>query len=383
MKFTCAQPTLAKALAIVQPAAGKTMLSNLDKILLSAEDEKLKLEATDMALAIRCHIPATVQQSGSTASPAELLADVVKALDDNDVTAELNDESQVLTLNCGRHTVRIHGVPAQEFPAVPAPTDEPTATIAPDILRNMIDQVASAASTSGDRPVLNSAFLSSSSELTMVAADGYRLARAVMKTEEELPNNLGVIIPIKAIKKLQQLIADEKRPVALYVGEDFVAFRIQGGQGKLADITEIDLVARAIDGSYPDYKQLIPQSWTTQAVMGLEELTDALHPMLALVRDSNMFAVTLSFSAGSTTLSNKKDESQGYGRATVVATIQGQEQRVALNPYYLRDALRSMSAAGASRVTLEMSQANYPVVVHPADDNRCMYLIMPIGPWED
>jgi len=382
MKFICAQPTLARALAIVQPAAGKTMLSNLDKMLLSAEDEKLKLEATDMALAIRCYIPATVQQSGSTASPAELLADLVKALDDNDVTAELNDESQVLTLSCGQHTARIHGVSAQEFPAVPAPTNEPTATIAPDILQSLIEQVTSAAATDEGRVVLNGVFLNSSGkELMTVAADGYRLAQAVATTQEE-PPELEMIIPIKAIKRLRQLIADEEQPVALYAGKSHIIFRIQGGRGKLADITKIDLVARAIDGSYPDYKQLIPQSWTTQAVVNLEELTNALHPLLALVRDSDI-AVALSFSAESITLSNK-DKSQGSGRTTVTATVQGQEQRVALNPYYLRDALRSMSAAGVSRIALEMSQANYPVVMRPADDNRCLYLIMPMmSAWED
>ena len=391
MKFTVARSTMARALALARRAAAKSRWGGTvptDTVLLNANgDGKLDLVTTDLELAIRCHIPVTVEESGSIALPVDLLTDLVKALSSDDVAAELNDENQVLSLISGRDKAQVHSISVQEFPAVPMPVDEPTVVIAPDVLRRMIDQVVSAASEDESRPILAGVLLRfGSSKLTMVGADGYRLAKATVDAEDVEMDEMDVVVPIRAIKELRKLIAAEQQPIALYVGESRIIFHVPGGQGRLKGVTEIDLVSKAIEGTYPNYSQLIPKSWTTRVVMSITELITALRPLRALVRAGDVPAVTL-YIGESVILSawirygytKEEKENSDRGKAKVNAVIEGQGQKkVCLNSNYLWDALQSVKAAGADQVAMEMTTTTNPVVLRPESSDGCLYLVMPM-----
>ena len=392
MKFTVARSMMARALALSRRAAGKrTILAPIDMVLLNVNGNgKLELVTTDLEIALCCHIPVTVQESGSTASPVGLLADLVKAFDDEKITAELSDINQVLSLHCGRDKAQVHGVPAQNFPIVPAPEGEATAFIAPDVLRRMINQVVFAASADESRPALTGVLLQAQgTKLTMVAADGYRLSRVIATVDNDLPE-IDMIVPLRAIKELRQLTSVTSAPVALYVtsaSEDNkrIIFHVTNGEGKFQGITEIDLVTKAIAGPYPNYHPLIPTSWTTKAEINVADLISALRPLRALVRAGMVPSVTLSIQEGSVVFSGyvqssycSVEENSDQGKAKVDAVTQGEQQAVILNSNYLWDALQSMK--DVERVAIEVTTSSRPVVLKPQGDDDCLHLIMPMGP---
>ena len=155
MKVSCLQENLAKGLAIVGRAvATRSTLPVLSNILLSTDGSRLKLSATNLEVGINCWIGAKVEQEGATTVPARLLADFINSLPPERIDLDLITRTQTLNLKSGRFEANIKGIDAQEFPLILIPEEDSRLTIKPDVLRQMIDQVAFAAATDESRPVL-------------------------------------------------------------------------------------------------------------------------------------------------------------------------------------------------------------------------------------
>ena len=178
MKISVMQEHLQKGLAQVSRAvATKTSLPVLSNILLATDRGQLKLAATNLEVGITCWVDCAIEEEGQVTVPARLLTDFVGNLPNDAVRLELDRRTLALTVRAPRSKATIKGIDAEDFPAIPTVEGEPTTTMAPDLLREMISQVVFAAAKDESRPVLAGVHLRFDGDrLTMSAADGFRMA---------------------------------------------------------------------------------------------------------------------------------------------------------------------------------------------------------------
>jgi DNA polymerase-3 subunit beta len=261
MKLSCLQENLNKGLNTVGRAvATRSTLPITQNILLSAEQSRLKLAATNLEMAITCWVGAKVKQKGQITVPARLLSDFVNSLPNDLIEINLPASGRIVELNSGHFHAHIHGIDAADFPPIPEINDGTTTTIEASGLRGGITQVAFAAATEESRPVLtgiNTEF--DGDQLSLVAADGFRLAVYKTNLNSRVKEKTTVIIPARTLSELGRLLGEQEEPVEITVNEkkSQIVFRLK----------DAEIVSQLIQGSFPNYSQVIPQSYTTRAVL--------------------------------------------------------------------------------------------------------------------
>ena len=373
MKLSCLQENLAKGLSIVGRAvATRSTLPVLSNLLLSTDESRLKLSATNLEIGINCWIGAKVEQEGAITVPARLLSDWVNSLPADNIDLELITRTQTLHLQCGRFEANIKGIDAQEFPLILVPEENDRASVDPNLLRQMIDQVAFAAAVDESRPVLTGVLADISPEkLTLAAADGYRLSvRSTVLTDgPEEPKT--IIIPARALQELRRVSGEEQDPIEMIVAPD----RNQA----FFHLNNVDLVSQLVEGSFPDYQQIIPTSFNTKFVANTADFLKAVRMAFIFARDS----------ANIIRLQVIPDGENGPGRLIVSATsseygnnvgeldaqIEGDPVEMAFNARYLIDAL---SVIDTAQVSLEMRDPSSPGVIRSVGGGDFTHIIMPM-----
>ena len=211
MKVSVLQENLAKGLSIVGRAvATKSTLPVLGNILLSTDKGRLKLSATNLEIGINCWVGAKVEDEGAITVPARLLSEYVSNLPNDRIDMELTLRTHTLNLACARVKTNIKGIDAEEFPLIPVVTDQPTLVISPDLLKEMIAQVAFAAATDESRPVLAgvlASFDGAAGTFTLAAADGFRLSVRAAALPNNASGKLDVIIPARTLQEVARILA--------------------------------------------------------------------------------------------------------------------------------------------------------------------------------
>ncbi|MHB0857499.1 MAG: DNA polymerase III subunit beta [Anaerolineae bacterium] len=372
MKVSCLQENLAKGLSIVSRAvATRSTLPVLSNILLSTDESRLKLSATNLEVGINCWIGAKVEKEGATTVPARLLADFINSLPPERIDMELITRTQTLNLKSGRFEANIRGIDAQEFPLILAPEDDERVKLSADALRQMIDQVAFAAATDESRPVLTGVLADLSSDhLTFAAADGYRLAVRTSDLEAG-PEKVNVIIPARALQELRRVSGD---------AGDSVEMLISSNRSQVFfHLSDIDLISQLVEGSFPDYRQIIPGNHKTRTTLQTFDFLKAVRMAFIFARDAaNIVRVQI-----------VPNGSEGMGRVVVTATsaeygdnvseldatVEGPALEIAFNARYLIDAL---SAIDTAQVMLETRDASSPGVIRPVGGGEYVQIIMPM-----
>jgi len=378
MKVSCLQENLAKGLAIVGRAvATKSTLPVLANILLATDQGRLKLAATNLELGITCWIGAKVEEEGATTVPARLLGEFVNSLPNDKIDLALTVRTQTLHLACQRYAANIKGIDAEEFPLIPTVADTPTVALEPDLLREMISQVAFAAAADDSRPVLAGVLMSfRDNSLTLAAADGFRLSVRTAAIEPPAggatPAGLDVIVPARAMQEVARIAAEGKDPVEVTVtpNKNQVLFHM----------SNVDLVSRLVEGAFPNYQQIIPKEYKTRAVLSTSDFLKATKIASFFARDAANI-VRLNIIPG--------EEELVPGRVTVGATaaevgdnlneidavVEGQPLQIAFNARYLTDVLSVLTTA---QVGLEASASSSPGVVRPVGVEGFTHVIMPM-----
>ncbi|MHB1294934.1 MAG: DNA polymerase III subunit beta [Anaerolineae bacterium] len=372
MKVSCLQENLAKGLSIVSRAvATRSTLPVLSNILLSTDESRLKLSATNLEVGINCWIGAKVEKEGSTTVPARLLADFVNSLPPERIDMELITRTQTLNLKSGRFEANIRGIDAQEFPLILAPEDDERVTLGADALRQTIDQVAFAAASDESRPVLTGVLADlSSNKLTFAAADGYRLAVRSIDLDAG-PEKVNVIIPARALQELRRVSADVSDNVEMLISSN----RSQ----VFFHMNDIDLISQLVEGTFPDYRQIIPANHKTRTTLQTFDFLKAVRMAFIFARDAaNIVRVQI-----------VPNGTEGMGRVVVTATsaeygdnvseldatVDGPALEIAFNARYLIDAL---SAIDTAQVVLETRDASSPGVIRPVGNGEYVQIIMPM-----
>lgn len=375
MNISCLQQNLQRGLThVARAVATKSTLPVLDNILLATDRGQLKLAATNLEVAVTCWIGCQIEEEGALTVPARLLTDFIGSLPNDKVSLQVDPRSQALLVRCARAKATIKGIDAEDFPIIPSVDgQQPTARIDPELLREMIGQVAFAAATDDSRPVLAGVHLRlESSRLTLAAADGFRLAVRSGELASPASEEVSIIVPARAMAELSRTVTDQTEPVEMTVtaNRNQVLFRCGN----------IDFVSRLIDGSFPDYGMIIPKEYATRTVVDTQELLSATKRASYFARD-NAGIVRLRLAPGasdlepgSLTISADAAE-RGDNASELDATIDGTEGRIAFNVRYLSDVLAVIKAG---KVALETQTPSSPGVLRPVGEQDYTHVIMPM-----
>lgn len=376
MQVSCLQENLAKGLSIVGRAvASRSTLPVLSNVLLATDNGQLKLAATNLEIGINCWVGAKVAQEGAITVPARLLSDFINSLPPERIDLKLDESTQTLNLRCARFESNIKGIDAQEFPIVPTAANGGDAVIRlePSSLRAMIDQVVFAAATDESRPILTGVLVQFNDDnLTMAAADGFRLSVKATILKQNFGDMMEVIIPARALMELGRVTGDQEQPVEVIItpARKQILFHLQ----------DIDLVSQLIEGKFPDYNQIIPKGYATRSVMDTNSFLKAVRVSHLFARDSANI-VKLEITPTGDELMNGRitlvatSAELGDNVADVDASIEGNPMEIAFNAKYLIDVL---SIIDSPQVVLETSAASSPGVLRPIGDDKFTHVIMPM-----
>lgn len=375
MKVSCLQENLAKGLSIVGRAvASRSTLPVLSNVLLATDNGQLKLSATNLEIGINCWVGAKVEEDGAITVPARLLGDFVNSLPPERIDLELDEETQTLNLKCARFESNIKGIDAHEFPVVPsAGDDEAGIKLEPETLRTMIDQVVLAAATDESRPILTGVLVQFDEDnLTMAAADGFRLSVKSAPLGQTLGEPTEVIIPARALMELSRISADQEEPIELIItpARKQILFHLQN----------IDLVSQLIEGKFPDYNQIIPKGYATRSVLETSSFLKAARVSHLFARDSANIIKLEVVPAGDELMNGRitlvaTSAELGDNVADIDASIEGDPLEIAFNAKYLIDVL---SVIDSPQVALETTAASSPGVIRPIGDDQFTHVIMPM-----
>ncbi|MFA5309233.1 MAG: DNA polymerase III subunit beta [Dehalococcoidales bacterium] len=373
MKLTCLQENLNRGLGIVGRAvATRTTLPITNNVLLSAENGQLKLVATNLEMAVSCWIGAKIEEEGAITVPARLLTEFVSSLPGDTIAINLSPQTKTLGLKCARFEARISGVDAKEFPPIPSVDEGVTTSVEVETLRQAINQVVFAAATEESRPVLTGVCAQfEGSTLTLAAADGFRLAVFKLPITDKVEQKTEVIIPARTLAELNRLMGDQEEAVSITLNpnKSQVLFRLKS----------TELVSQLVQGTFPNYSQLIPKSYNTRVMVSVKEFQQATKTASIFARDGSGI-VRLVITPGSETNPGRlsvsaRSEEIGDDVGEIDATVEGADAKIAFNGKYLTDVLGVLRE---SQVALETTNPSSPGLIRPVGTDNYTHVVMPM-----
>jgi len=329
-----------------------------------ASSNGCELQATDMDVGLRVPVEAEIVREGVVVLPARLLLDVVRLLPSPQVSLELRAAQQDVELVSGNATFHIRTLRAEDFPPFPEPQDESAVELPVEAFVSTALKVASSASRDETRPVLTGILVSASDrELRMVATDSYRLSVKETALESPLPSGFEVNVPARALQELARVtghVEDEQLRVS--VRQNQILF----------ELGRVVLSSRLIDGQFPNYRQLLPETFEHELRLASSELTDVVR-RISLLAQKNA-PLRLSFSPGELTVSAQTPDI-GEALESLPVSFQGEPLEIGFNPEFLRAGLEAIEEGD---VVLKLISPLRPGLIESGDDSRFRYLIMPI-----
>lgn len=373
MRLSCAQEDLHRGLSAVGRAIpARTTLPITQHVLVEANGDQVTLSATDAeTIAITYTIPAQIDEPGSITMPSRLLADFVATLPRDQISMTLADRSRQVSLACARNTASIGGMDPDDFPPIPTVEGNDVVRIEAPRLRGAITQTVFAAATDDSRPVLTGVhFGFREGQLRLAAADGFRLSVHTMDIESDLERQ--AIVPARALGELGRLLGEAVEGIVS------ITFNAAGTQ-VLFDVGHARLIANLIQGTFPNYDQLIPGSYSTRTEVAVEEFMRETRIASIFARDgSGIVRVIGTPGEGSDPgrlVITARAEEVGDNEGVIDAVVEGEEAKIAFNGRYLTDVLNVLNA---DRVAIETTSPSSPGVLRPVGDDRFVHVVMPM-----
>jgi len=365
MKVTIAQAELLESLKTVSRAvSGQNTLPVLGNILLRAEGKKLHFAATNLEISIATAIEADIKNEGAITVPAKILTSYTSLLGKGeDIELKVADGT-TLELSSASSQTKIKGISADEFPQISRVDAGVKLDITGENFREAVHQVAFAAQENASRPILSGVYFNTKkSELRIAATDSYRLSERVVSLVSEA-EEVTCTIPVRAIFEADRLVGNAEA-IQIMVSDNQVMFTIGN----------TELVSRLIEGAFPDYNQIIPQSYKTTAEIERSALELAVRRVSIFAKENNQHMKLEFLSDGTLTVST--DSTQiGEEKTTIPCTIDGATNVIALNADYVLDVLGALS--GEEKVRMELEGKINPAVFKRQKGDDYVHLIMPL-----
>lgn len=361
MKITCPRDELIQKLGIVsRGVSARTAVQILGGILLSATEGKLSLAATDMELSLRASFEARVEGDGAVVVPGRLLVELARLLPDGEVTLEHRAEEGIVEITAGTASYRLNTYNAEDFPRLPDVETLERHTVDAAALLETIGRVSRSASRDESRPVLTGVLVRfEPGKLVMAATDSYRLSVKETELKGDVPE-LEAIVPARALAELAR-IAQGAEGIELGVHENQVVFGIDGTW----------LTTRRIDGQFPNYRQLVPETFDHEVRLQREELLDVVKRTGVMAQRNS--PLRLQFAEGELTISARTQD-VGEAKESLPAGFTGEPFEIGFNAEFLRDGIDSVTD---EEVRLKLISPLRPGLIMGAGDDF-WYLIMPI-----
>lgn len=367
MKLSCLQENLNRGLGIVSRAvASRTTLPITTNVLLKTDQSRLKLVATNLEMAITYWLGCKIESEGEITVPAKLISEFVASLPSEQVDIELPAGSGTLGLKCARFSAKISGADAADFPPIPSVDDGITVSVDVEILKQAIDQVAFAAATEESRPVLTGVYAEfEGSTMTLAAADGFRLAVYKLALAQSVGEKIEIIIPARALTELSRLMAEQQDPITIKVNPD-------KGQ-VLFVLKNVELVSQLVQGTFPKYAQLIPESHKTSTVVDVAAFLRATRTASIFARDGSGIVRLIAVDDKLTVKASSEELGEDTGE--IDADVNGEEAKIAFNSKYLIEVL---SVIKEPKVALETTNPSSPGVIRPLESDAYVHVVMPM-----
>ncbi len=373
MKVQVLQENLQRGLSIVGRAvATRSTLPITANVLVATDEGQLRLSATDLDISINVRIGAKIEDEGATTVPARLIQDFVSQLPPATVSIEAPENTRQAKLECARTESTVNTMDVSDFPRIATIEDGPALELDAATLRRTIERVEFAAATDDSRPVITGVSIKSDEgKLTFAASDGFRLAVSSIDPGQGAPDtDLNLIVPARALREVARLIGDGSDPVRLRVNENQTQVQFS--------LTDVELVAQLIQGTFPNYSQLIPSEYNTATVVDVEDFTRGARVAAIFARDGNGI-VRLQVhpasdgSSGKMVLSARAEE-VGDNEGEIDVKVDGEPAKIAFNSRYLTDVLDVLEG----EVRLETTSPSSQGVFRPATDDGYVHVVMPM-----
>ncbi len=361
MKLQVTQENLSKALnSVAKVANTRSTLPVLANVLFKTVGNRLSIAGTNLDIAITHYIGSKVMEEGAITVPARLMQDFITSLPSSVISLELDENK--LHIKTDKYQSTINGMSAEDFPVMPDISKGTEWNIPGKALKSALQQVVVAASTNETRPVLTGVFLHShEGVLYAVATDSYRLAeKTLISTKEEIK----LLVPASAMHDLLRILTDYEEDVQIVHNDQQILFKAG----------DVELVTRLIEGSYPDYRKLIPKEFKAKATLKRTELTNVTKVSSLFARES-AGSITISLDEKKGELSVRSIASQlGENSSSADAKISGNGS-ITLNSKYLLDALNVFSG---DNITLSFNGKLDPATLFDADNKDYLHVVMPL-----
>jgi DNA polymerase-3 subunit beta len=365
MKLSISRDNLAAALQTVGRAvSSRATLPSLGGIELTAATSGVILRATDMELGLTFSLAdAAIESEGSVLLPGRLVADVVRSLPPGEVTLGLRPEQRDIEVTAGGARFHLRTLPAEDFPRLPE-LEPDGASLPSGPLAETIDRVARAASRDEVRPILTGVlFQAEGTTLTMVATDSYRLSVKHTELENPLAEPIEANVPARALRELARIISQEgAEQVAMSLARNQAVFRVGN----------VVLSSRLIEGQFPSWRQLIPESFEHEVRLPREELLEVARRIGQLAQRNA--PLRFAFAEGELTVAAETPE-VGDASESVPAPYSGEPLEIAFNPQFLIEGLESVDG---EELLMKLSSPLRPGLIEPVGAEDFSYLVMPI-----
>lgn len=354
---------VSKLTAVSRALSTRTQTQALSGILVTATEGGVTLGATDGEMALRTSVEAEVARSGTALVPGRLLADIARSLSGSTVEIELREAEQDVEIRSGASSFHLRVLAAADFPNLPAEGDEPL-KIPAAAIASTVELVARAASRDDMRPVLTGVLVSAAGEeMTMVATDSYRLAVKRTTLEGGIAGELEANIPARALRELARIVSSEGvEEVAVSLLRNQAVFRAGG----------VLLSTTLIDGQFPNFRQLLPESYEHDVRLPRGEFLDVARRVSQLAQRNA--PLRLAFSSGELTVSASTPD-VGDAEETMPAAFDGEPLEIGFNPEFLKEGIESVEG---DEVVLRLISPLRPGLLQPVDNDDFRYLVMPI-----
>ena len=365
MKFTVSQSALSDAITVVMKGiAAASTLPILSGVLVRASDGVIEFQTSNYTISIRHRIAARVDEDGQMVIPCKMLSNICKTLPDAPVSFELVERQ--VNISCEKSSFRLNTLDAGDFPEFPAFALERSVELPANVLTEMVNRVWRVTSTDKNRPVLNGVYMTvENNTIRLVATDSYRLAVCDTQVEtSSLEGSFELNVPAAAFND---------------------ALSITGGQGTIlvgSTDTQVVFVAgnttyvsRRIEGTYPNYKALLPPTCSATVKIDVEALSAALKRVAVVAQANSAVKFEISAETGTVGLSAISND-QDVANETVDARIEGASGVIAFNYHYIFDCLNVLGKE--KEITLELQSYDKAGVFKSYDKINYLYLVMPV-----
>ena len=365
MKFTISRDKFLQQLGIaVRGVSTRSAIQTLSGVLLRAGDGAVELQATDMELGVRVKVEASPEKDGSVVVPGRLLLDVVRALPKDEVSIEHRTTEQDVEVVSGPAKFHLRTLPLDDFPKLPEPGGGDVVRVPAKAFIETIGRVARSASRDETRPHLTGVLVSASErELRMVATDSYRLSVKETTLESPLEGSLESNVPARTLQELSRIASGEgAEEISITALEHQVIFTVG----------DCVLSSRLVEGRFPNYKQLLPETFEHELRMNGPELAEVVR-RISLLAQKNA-PLRLAFSDGALEISAQTPD-VGEASESLPAPFKGDPLEIGFNPEFLRDGLESTESED---LVLKLISPLRPGLIQSGDDGGFTYLVMPI-----